>query len=64
METLCNTSLEISSPFVSRLSDNGIDCCTTDQTALRRCCSCSFKCFNNHSKWSSILLLQIILPIC
>ena len=35
--------------------------CTPIQTVLRRCCSWSSRCFKNHSKWSSsIILLQIL----
>jgi len=32
-------------------------CCTSEQTTLRRCCSCSFRYYIHISKWSSFILL-------
>jgi len=42
--------------FHSSVTSSTTVCCTPDQTALEHCCSCFFKNFQSHSKWSLSIL--------
>ena len=45
----------------SPVSSSTAVCCTSDEITLRYCCSCFFKYFRNHPKWSSsVLFVQFL----